>query len=60
MFFGLASREDVLDLYEADPDDIDEYEVSDVILSDIGHDGRLYGYTNDPEPVNYPRLTLRV
>ena len=47
----LTSREDVLDLYEADPDDIDEYEVSDVILSDVGHDGRLYGYTNDPEPV---------
>lgn len=48
----LASKDNVIDLYGADEDDIDEYEVSDVILSDLGPDGRLYGYVNDPQPIN--------
>lgn len=48
----LASKDNVIDLYGADEDDIDEYEVSDVILSDLGPDGRLYGYVDDPQPIN--------
>ena len=47
----LAQKELLLDLYRADESDIDEYEVSDVILSDLGPDGRLYAYDYDPQPV---------
>ena len=47
----LAEREDVISRYNADEDSIDEYEVSDIILSDLGCDGRLYAFDYDPKPV---------
>ena len=47
----LAQKELLLDLYRADESDIDEYEVSDIILSDLGPDGRLYAYDYDPQPI---------
>ena len=31
--------------------DIDVYEESDIILSDMGHDGKLYGYETIPKPI---------
>lgn len=32
-------------------EDIDAYETTDVILSDLGIDGRLYAYERNPKPV---------
>ena len=32
-------------------EDIDVYEESDIILSDIGSSGRLYGYETNPKPI---------
>lgn len=50
------SKEDLYKNYNDDgnltDDDIDEYEDSDVILSDLGGDGKLYGYEELPIPIN--------
>lgn len=35
---------------ELTQDDIDAYEESDIILSDIGSEGKLYGYEKFPQP----------
>ena len=43
----LASKEAVIEYYgdgNLDEDDIDEYPISDVILSDLGEEGILFGY----------------
>lgn len=32
-------------------DDYDAYEVGQVVLSELGYDGTLYGYTDFPEPI---------
>ena len=37
---------------ELTDDDIDVYEESDIVLSDTGTSGKLYGYETMPEPVN--------
>lgn len=37
--------------YLESENDIDAYEIGDVLLSDIGHDGCLYGYENYPQPI---------
>ena len=43
--------EDVIDAYgmieEITEDDIDEHEVGEVLLSDIGGDGKLWGYEHE-------------
>lgn len=36
----------------------DAYETSDVILSDIGKCGKLYGYENNPIPLRYKESLL--
>lgn len=36
---------------EITDDDIDVYEESDIILSDLGYGGCLYGYETNPEPI---------
>ncbi len=50
------SKEDLYNSYYYDggltDNDIDEYEDSDVILSDLGRDGKLYGYEELPQPIN--------
>ena len=48
----LASKNAVLDLYSHGNTNINEYEVGDVILSDLGYDGTLYGYANIPTKIN--------
>lgn len=52
----LADYETVRDYYgegKLEKEDIDAYEESDIILSDIGYDGKLYGYAKLPMPVEY-------
>lgn len=50
------TKEDVINEYdmhhELTLDDIDCYEESDIILSDIGRGGKLYGYCDKPLPCN--------
>lgn len=46
----LASRQSVIDNYEGTEDNIEAYETSSVILSDLGEDGILFGYVEAPEP----------
>ena len=48
----LASKEDVISLYHAEKEDIEQYPIGEVILSDLGHDGRLYGYSENPIPIS--------
>lgn len=48
----LASKNAVLNLYSHGNTNINEYEVGDVILSDLGYDGTLYGYANIPTKIN--------
>lgn len=48
----LADKNVVIDYYgkgKLSEDDIDKYQVSDIILSDLGYDGRLYGYEEYPK-----------
>lgn len=47
----LASKEAVEELYDGNEDNISGYYVSDIILTDLGYDGRLYGYTEKPMPL---------
>ncbi len=46
-----ATAADVVDIYNAAPEDVIAYPVGDVVLSDLGQDGLLYGYAEKPEPV---------
>ena len=46
----LAEKEVVNSFYKNDGVYLCEYKVSDVILSDLGHDGWLFGYTERPKP----------
>ena len=46
-----ADPADVMEYYNAAPDDIDAYPVGDVVLSDLGREGILWGYTSRPEPI---------
>lgn len=47
----LADRQNVIDFYDGDDNNINAYEKSDVILSDIGHNGVLFGYDKKPTPI---------
>lgn len=46
----LASKQSVIDNYEGTEDNIEAYETSPVILSDLGEDGILFGYAEAPKP----------
>lgn len=49
------TKEDVkkYDLHnELTDDDIDAYEESDIILSDLGSEGKLYGFETNPKPIS--------
>ena len=46
-----VDKDDVMEYYNATLDDIDTYPVGDVVLSDLGHEGILWGYTSRPEPI---------
>lgn len=48
----LADKSVVLDMYAYDSLNIDAYETSDVILSNLGADGILFAYDYEPEPIN--------
>ena len=40
----LADLDTVREIYSDSDDDIEAYEISDVVLSDLGEDGKLFGY----------------
>jgi len=44
--------------YMTDENDYDAYQVGPVILSDLGYDGTLYGYTELPEPLTEQEISL--
>ena len=48
----LASKSTVLDLYNASEQDIQKYETSPIILSDLGMDVMLFAYESMPRPLN--------
>ena len=48
----LASLENVRELYDGNDDNISAYKTSDVILSDLGDDGMLFGYSEMPKQIN--------
>ena len=54
----LAEKRTLLESYKADPDGLDGYVTSDVILSDIMPDGRLYGYTEPQYPAIKSERTM--
>lgn len=49
----LATKEAVIDLYSNGNEDAEltAYETSEIILSDLGYDGLLFGYEKKPKPV---------
>lgn len=47
----LADKNVVEDMYADDELNIDTYYVSDIILADLGYDGMLFAYDNEPEPI---------
>ncbi len=47
----LASKSDVETQYDGTGDNILEYPTSDIILSNLGNDGALFGYETRPKPV---------
>lgn len=46
----LADKETIIECYDGNDDNISEYEVSSVLLSDLV-DGKLFGYENPPQPI---------
>ena len=48
----LADKSVVLDMYAYDSLNVDAYETSDIILSNLGADGILFAYDYEPEPIN--------
>ena len=49
----LADEDSVIENYEGDEKEIFAYDTTDgVILSDLGYDGMLWGFTEEPEPIN--------
>ena len=48
----LADKSVVLDMYAYDSLNVDAYETSDIILSNLGADGVLFAYDYEPEPIN--------
>lgn len=51
----LADRQNVIDFYNGDDNNINAYIKSDVILSDIGPDGILFGYDKKPIQIKKDR-----
>lgn len=47
----LADKDKVIELYDGNDSNISEYEVSDVILSELIDDGTLFGYEFPPNPI---------
>lgn len=47
----LADKNVVEDMYAYDTLNIDAYNTSDVILSDLGYDGILFAYDEEPQPI---------
>lgn len=47
----LASKESVKENYDGEENTIDAYEIGQVILSDLGEDGVLYGYQTKPAKI---------
>ena len=60
----LADEKTVFNFYGRDMagntlgQDYDAYEIGPIILSDLGFDGTLYGYTDFPEPVLVKKLPI--
>lgn len=52
----LASRDSVIKNYEGNDDNMLAYPTGDIVLSDLGDDGILFGYENEPKPVETHRL----
>ena len=48
----LADKDAVKKYYNGEDENIDEYDTSDVVLSDLGCDGILYAYENIPKKLN--------
>ena len=47
----LASKEAIIKYYDGSENNIIEYPTSDVVLSDLGEQGSLFGYESMPRPV---------
>lgn len=47
----LANKETVYEIYDGTPDNISAYHTSDIILSNLGSDGILFGYTELPKKI---------
>ena len=47
----LADYDTVMEIYSYDESTIEAYKISDIILSDLGKDGILFGYDEEPEPI---------
>lgn len=47
----LADKNVVEDMYADDELNIDAYYISDIILADLGYDGILFAYDEEPEPI---------
>ena len=52
----LADISTVKDFYGGEDENIDSYYVSDIILSDLGYDGTLYGYEQIPVRISEKEL----
>lgn len=52
----LADLDIVREIYSDSDDDIEAYEISDVVLSDLGEDGKLFGYETFPQSMELGEL----
>ena len=52
----LADLDTVREIYSDSDDDIEAYEISDVVLSDLGEDGKLFGYETFPQSMELGEL----
>lgn len=52
----LADLDIVREIYSDSDDDIEAYEISDVVLSDLGEDGKLFGYETFPQSMELSEL----
>ena len=52
----LADLDTVREIYSESDDDIEAYEISDVVLSDLGEDGKLFGYETFPQSMELGEL----
>lgn len=47
----LASKEKVVNYYNGNKKNMQEYTTSPIVLSDLGDEGILFGYENEPTPI---------